>query len=148
MIVREPLKTNLQALFGQMEVNAKVCCCLARGVSSSLISDIAHQVRLWQEQLPARWHSLLVGGSGQFELRLRHQASAGCAHEQRGTEVEVRKDEGDLTHRVSANNRWYLACAGQGIPSRTTAIESNRKTMQVQLVDQNAQGGIKPSTTG
>ena len=32
MIVREPLKTNIQALAGEMEVKAKVWCCLDRGV--------------------------------------------------------------------------------------------------------------------
>lgn len=33
MIVREPLKTNIQAMYGEMEVKAKTWCCVDQGVS-------------------------------------------------------------------------------------------------------------------
>lgn len=36
-IVREPLKTNIAALRGEMEVKATTCCCINKGV---LINNI------------------------------------------------------------------------------------------------------------
>lgn len=133
MIVREPLKTNLQALFGQMEVNAKVCCCLARGTShikcvfdknNYLPGDTAY---LWVD---------LDNSNCDLDIK-RVQAVL-------TNNVELRSKCG----RTKVISRTVSQQTIDGIPSRTTAIESNRKTMQVQLVDQNAQGGIKPSTTG
>ncbi|KAM3140257.1 hypothetical protein pb186bvf_007613 [Paramecium bursaria] len=134
LILREPLKTNIEALRGQMEVKAKVCCCVDKGTS--------HIVAVFDK------NNYLPGDPAYLWIDIDN---SNC-------QLNITRVEATLQNYLtlrSNNNREKVISRVvnrsqiEGLVAGEKALDNNRKQMQVQLVDLNSQGGaIKPSTNG
>ncbi|CAD8136300.1 unnamed protein product [Paramecium pentaurelia] len=133
LVVREPLKQNMTALMGQMEVKASTWCCIDQG--TSYIKCVFDKNHYLPGDTAYLWADL---DNSNCKLDVKRIDARLINY------LTLR----DKTGREKVITRTIVSQQIQGIGAGVKAVENDRKQIQLILHNKNSQDGIRPSSNG